>query len=74
MSDSSSDNKKTDALEMKVAFLEDSLEKLSEEFYTQQKIIDGLQRQQKNLLHRVRDLTDSNESNEHVADEKPPHY
>jgi len=67
-------NKITDDLEMKIAFLEDALEKLSDEFFLQQKQITLLQDQQDNLLRQVRSLNEGSHSNDMITDEKPPHY
>lgn len=67
-------NKVTDDLEMKIAFLEDTLEKLSDEFFKQQQQIAILNGQQAKLIAQVRSLNDGNNSNEEIMDEKPPHY
>ena len=68
------ENQKIESLEMKVAFLEDTLDKLSDEFYSQQKQMNILQHQQINLIQRLKDLSESNGKDELYVDEKPPHY
>lgn len=65
---------KTDELEMKVAFLEDALEKLSEEFFTQQKQLGLLQSQHEKLIQQVRTLNEGSNQEHSIMDEKPPHY
>lgn len=72
MSDGSLNNC-IDSLEMKLAFLEESLETLSQEFYAQQRQVDALQRHQASFLDKLKNL-DANIEAENVADEKPPHY
>jgi len=66
-----------DDLQAKVAFLEDSLEKLSDEFFEQQKEITLLRDQQTLLISQVRSLSESNQSQDSPhspTDEMPPHY
>ena len=65
---------KIDELEMKVAFLEDALEKLSDEFFTQQKQLGLLQSHQDKLIEQVRSLNENSNQDYTVMDEKPPHY
>ena len=67
-------NSITDDLEMKIAFLEDALEKLSDEFFAQQKQISVLQDQQTKLTYQVQTLNEVNTTNEAFVEEKPPHY
>ena len=50
---------KIDELEMKVAFLEDALEKLSDEFLTQQKQQGLLKSNQDKLIEQVRSLNEN---------------
>jgi len=67
--------KDVNELEMKIAFLEDAMEKLSDEFYQQQQEIDVLKRQQGVLVERLKDMSGSEgDSNSFATDEKPPHY
>ncbi len=63
-----------DALEMKIAFLEDTIEKLSDEFYQQQTQVAMLKTQQTKLLEQLRAANDSNNGESMTADERPPHY
>lgn len=65
---------KIDDLEMKIAFLEDALEKLSDEFYKQQTKVTLLTGQQSKLIEQVRSLNDTNGSETSISDERPPHY
>ena len=45
--------KSVEELEIKVAFLEDALAKLSDEFYVQQRELDNLKSQQTALIDKV---------------------
>lgn len=61
-------------LQVKIAFLEDSLNKLSDEHYQQQRELDEVKAKLVGLIEKVR--AGSNESTEQadIVDEKPPHY
>ena len=61
-------------LEMKIAFLEDTLEKLSEEFYQQQTEVSLLKGQQIKLIEKIHALNDANGGEMPIGDERPPHY
>jgi uncharacterized coiled-coil protein SlyX len=61
-------------LQVKVAFLEDSLSKLSDEFYLQQRELDGLKSKYAGLVNKVRGMGGSDTTPEQVLDERPPHY
>ena len=63
-------------LEMKITFLEQAFEQLSDEFYQQQKIISQLQIQQTALIDKMHALKGAGSDNEPVShiDERPPHY
>lgn len=61
-------------LEIKVAFLEDTLAKLSDEFYQQQRELDSLKAQYDGLINKVRTLGDNESASTDVLDERPPHY
>lgn len=63
-----------EALEVKVAFLEETLTTLSEEFYSQQKELLGLKQQMTLLVEKFRTIQDSDNSDAEILDEKPPHY
>jgi len=65
-------NRVTD-LETQVAFLQDSLDTLSGEFYEQQKTIDLLLLKINQLKDKVRVLDDAKEQ-DGIIDERPPHY
>lgn len=60
-------------LETQVAFLQDSLDTLSGEFYEQQKTIDLLLLKINQLKDKVRVLDDAKEQGG-IVDERPPHY
>ena len=67
-------NKVIEDLEVKVAFLEDALSKLSDEHYKQQKDLEMLKNQHSMLLDRINRHDNSAESTASVEDERPPHY
>jgi len=57
-----------------VAFLEESLSQLSDEFYHQKKELDALKSTYAGLLNKLRGIQDSQPSGSEILDEKPPHY
>jgi Uncharacterized protein conserved in bacteria len=61
-------------LEVKVAFLEESLSQLSDEFYRQQKELDVLKSNYISVINKLRSLQDGDSASTEVLDEKPPHY
>lgn len=62
-------------LQMKIAFLEDAVEKLSIEFYQQQNDLVVLKRNNQQLQEKLTTIENYSESSEMSADiEKPPHY
>lgn len=61
-------------LQVKVAFLEDSLAKMSDEFFTQQRELDDLKVKYSSLISKVRGMQSSDDSQSHIVDERPPHY
>ncbi|MGH1429227.1 MAG: SlyX family protein [Arenicella sp.] len=65
-------SKRIDNLEMKIAFLEDAIEQLSDEFFTQQKHVALLQSQNLKMLKQIEELNSNDEGS--VIDESPPHY
>ena len=69
-----SEQSKIDALEMKIAFLEDTLEKLSDEFYQQQTQVAMLKAQQTKLFDQIRTVNEANNTEQIISEEKPPHY
>lgn len=61
-------------LEVKVAFLEDSLATLSDEFFAQQKELDKLKSQVTLLVEKLRNVQQADDNPSEVLDERPPHY
>lgn len=61
-------------LQIKVAFLEDSLSKLSDEFYLQQRELEDLKANYAGLVNKVRGMSGGESEQAQVLDEKPPHY
>lgn len=62
-----------ESLETKLAFMEDALDTLSNEFYAQQKTIDTLLLKVQQLQDKVSTIDDANEQGQ-IVDERPPHY
>ncbi len=60
-------------LQVKVAFLEDALSKLSDEHFKQQRDIELLKRQNALLIEKL-ESTSSNSTESVTEIEKPPHY
>jgi len=60
------------ALQAKIAFMEDALEKLSDEYFQQQQALIKVQKQQAILIERIKELSQDGEQGS--LDEKPPHY
>lgn len=60
-------------LQVKVAFLEDTLSKLGDEFYLQQKDLLVLRAQHARLMNKLGNLDSQSDSVE-ILDESPPHY
>ena len=72
---SMSQEEKIVELQTKLAYQEEALNKLSDEFYQQQKQIQTLEVQQRALLEKIRDLQNTKEPGiTNIVDEKPPHY
>lgn len=61
-------------LQIKVAFLEDSLSKLSDEFYLQQRELEELKSKYAGLVNKVRGMSGGESSPADALDERPPHY
>ncbi len=61
-------------LQVKVAFLEDSLAKMSDEFFTQQRELDDLKVKYAGLIIKIRGMQSSGDNQSHIVDERPPHY
>ena len=66
--------KSVEELEIKVAFLEDTLVKLSDEFYLQQRELENLKAQQTALIDKVNNNSNDESSRGEILDERPPHY
>ncbi len=63
-------NERFIALEMKVAYMEDFIEKLQEVCVENQKTIEILRQENKILSGRIQDLSENIE----IPNRKPPHY
>lgn len=66
--------KSVEELEIKVAFLEDALAKLSDEFYLQQRDLENLKTQQIALIDKVNNTSSDQSDHGEILDERPPHY
>ncbi|MEM7360558.1 MAG: SlyX family protein [Pseudomonadota bacterium] len=61
-------------LQVKVAFLEDALNKLSDEHYQQQRELDEVKMKLAGLIEKLRSQTQESDPGSDIHDEKPPHY
>ncbi len=61
-------------LQVKVAFLEDALSKLSDEYFTQQKEMQRLSLTVDALVDKLASAKNEQGDTEVVVDERPPHY
>lgn len=61
-------------LQIKVAFLEDALNKLSDEYFSQQKELQQLSFTVDALVEKLASTQESESSENVVVDERPPHY
>lgn len=61
-------------LQVKVAFLEDSIAKLSDEYYQQQRELENLKQQFRLLLEKFNVVSSNSTQGVDISDEKPPHY
>lgn len=61
-------------LEIKLAFLEDTIAKLSDEFYLQQRELDDLKVKYNALANKLLSNDSSDTIEGDIADERPPHY
>jgi len=66
--------KSVEELEIKVAFLEDALSKLSDEFYLQQRDLEDIKAQQTALVDKLNNSSSDDDSRSQILDERPPHY
>ena len=67
-------NKEIQDLQVKVAFLENTLSKISDEYYQQQRDLENLKRQYKVLSEKLNMVSSSDTQVSDFSDEKPPHY
>ena len=63
-----------DELQVKVAFLEDAVAKLSDEFYLQHKELRELKQQHAVLVEKLRGTQNGDSGQGEILDEPPPHY
>lgn len=61
-------------LQVKLAFLEDTLSKLSDEFFIQQRELDDLKVKYTSLIHKLQGVQSSDQGPTELMDERPPHY
>ena len=61
-------------LQVKLAFLEDSLSKISDEFFTQQRELDDLKVKYVSLISKLHGMQSDDQGPSEVMDERPPHY
>lgn len=61
-------------LQVKVAFLEDALAKLSDEYFEQQKEMQQLSLTVDALIDKLSTSQDSEAQDSEASDERPPHY
>jgi len=66
--------KSVQELEIKVAFLEDALSKLSDEFYLQQRELENIKVQQVALIDKLNSNNSEDSAQAQILDERPPHY
>ena len=60
-------------LQVKLAFLEDALSKLGDEFYLQQRELRTLKSQYAGIMDKMSNQDNDSSANE-ILDEAPPHY
>ncbi len=61
-------------LQVKLAFLEDSLSKLSDEFFIQQRELEDLKAKYAGLITKMRGMHNNESGASAASDERPPHY
>ena len=67
-------DKALEDLQVKVAFLEDALSKLSDEFYCQQRDLENLKAQQSAIIQKINTTSSDDSGPAEISDERPPHY
>ena len=65
---------RADELEVKVAFLEEALNNLSDEYYRQQLLIKQLELQLQIMQQKFQNLKQADLQDSDCVDDKPPHY
>ena len=61
-------------LQVKIAFLEEAIQTLSDEYYQQQRELDEIKLTLQGLVDKMRAQGSESTENADYADEKPPHY
>ena len=61
-------------LEEKIAFLEDNLSTMSDEFFAQQQKLDEVKEKLVLLAEKMRGIQSTGTEPQEILDEKPPHY
>ena len=74
MTSNASESSIIEALEVKVAFLEQALSDLSDEYYAQQKELSALKSKLDVLIDKFQREAGQETSQETIVDERPPHY
>ena len=69
-----SDLSAVEEMQIKIAFLEDSLAKLSEEYFTQQKEIQRLSLTVDALIDKLNTVQNDSDDGGLSIEERPPHY
>ena len=69
-----SDSSRLISLEVKVSFLEDTLQQISDEFLLLQKEMQGLKLLNQQLKSKMQTLQSSSEVVDSGASDRPPHY
>lgn len=67
-------NDAIDELQVKVAFLEEALSELSDEYYQQQKLLDKMAAMIERLNNKLDERASEGLEASSDVDEKPPHY
>lgn len=68
------DGQQLEEMQVKVAFLEDALSKLSDEFYHQQRDLEKLKLHYNAMLDKLKNLDNQTSTEQTILDETPPHY
>lgn len=68
------DKTRIDELEVKLAFLDETVATLSDEFYRQQLAHQKLLQEQQKLTDKLQQLEQTQDAEGEIVDDKPPHY